>query len=226
MRTGIELVVFDVNETLSDLAGMVPRFEEGGAPGHLAPTWFAAVLRDGFALTAVGEAPAFADVAAGVLRGVLSGLELDRSLDEAVAHVLGGFTALELHPDVVAGVEALTARGLRLVTLSNGAASVAEALLGAAGIRDRFDRLLSVAAAGAWKPAGRAYAYALSECDVPAERAVLVAVHPWDVDGARRAGLATCWLNRRGAPYPGVFGAADVEVAALPELAGLLRPGT
>ena len=221
--TGVELVVFDVNETLSDLTGMAPRFEEVGAPGHLAATWFAAVLRDGFALTVVGAAPAFADVAAGVLRGVLTGQHLDRSLEEAVEHVLGGLAALELHPDVAPGVEALTERGLRLVTLSNWSASVAETLLGAAGVRDRFNRLLSVAEAGAWKPAPQAYAYALAECGVPAERAVLVAVHPWDVDGARRAGLTTCWLNRSGAPYPGVFAAADVEVASLSELAGHLR---
>lgn len=50
------LLVFDVNETLSDMSPMGQRFEDVGAPAHLAKTWFAVLLRDGFALTAVTRA--------------------------------------------------------------------------------------------------------------------------------------------------------------------------
>lgn len=46
----------------------------------------------------------------------------------------------DVHPDVAAGVRALAAAGLRLVTLSNGAVGVAEGLLGRAGVRERADR--------------------------------------------------------------------------------------
>lgn len=52
------LVLFNVNETLSDLEPLRARFEEVGAPGALLETWFARTLRDGFALTAAG---AYAD---------------------------------------------------------------------------------------------------------------------------------------------------------------------
>ncbi len=45
------LIVFDVNETLSDLEPMAQRFTDIGLPAQLATTWFAQVLRDGFALT-------------------------------------------------------------------------------------------------------------------------------------------------------------------------------
>jgi len=219
----VELVVFDVNETLSDMSAMAGRFEAVGAPGTLAATWFAAVLRDGFALTAAGESPRFAEVAAAVLHGVLSGVQLDRPLEEAADHVLSGFSELDVHPDVVPGIMGLRAAGLRLVTLSNGGTSVAEALLGRAGIRHHLEELLSVEGDGPWKPTARSYACALTKCGVPAERAMLVAVHPWDVHGARRAGMATCWLNRSGVPYPDVFAPADVEVDSLPALVGHLR---
>jgi len=50
-----ELLIFDVNETLSDMSPMVDRFEDVGAPSHVARSWFAGLLRDGFALTVVGE---------------------------------------------------------------------------------------------------------------------------------------------------------------------------
>jgi 2-haloacid dehalogenase len=52
---------------------------------------------------------------------------------------------------------------------------------------------------------------------------MLVAVHPWDVDGAARAGLATAWVDRDGAPYPAYFTAPDLTVGSLTELAAKVR---
>ncbi|MEO7745098.1 MAG: haloacid dehalogenase type II [Actinomycetota bacterium] len=218
-----EVIVFDVNETLSDLAPMAQRFEDVGAPGHLAATWFAGVLRDGFALTAVGTTARFADLATAVLATVLHPVDLDRPLTDATQHVLAGFTELTVHPDVGPGVRALTADGLRLITLSNGAASVAQGLLARADLGDAFEATLSVEDAGVWKPAAGSYRWAAERCGVEPAAMMLVAVHPWDVDGAHRAGLQTAWVNRAGAPYPSTFTAPDLEVASLVELAERLR---
>jgi 2-haloacid dehalogenase len=217
-----KLLVFDVNETLSNMALMANRFEDVGAPVHLAKTWFASLLRDGFALTVSGVNPRFAELGAEGLRGSLDGLSLNRSLDEAVDHIMGGFAALQVHPDVPEGIQALTDLGIRLVTLSNGSASVAQRLAGA-GIEDRFERLLSGEEAGAWKPAAAAYAYAVAECEVDPMDAMLVAVHPWDTDGALRAGLASAWVNRSGARYPGHFRRPNLEATSLVHLAEQLR---
>lgn len=223
-----DVVVFDVNETLSDLAPLDQRFAAVGAPPGTRRLWFASVLRDGIALAAAGATAPFAEVAAETLRGLLraeTGAETGAGtgdVEAAVEHVMSGFAALGVHPDVVPGVKGLAALGLRLVTLSNGAASVAEGLLDRAGLRPRFERLLSVEDAGVWKPAPGAYHFGLTACGVTASEAMLVAVHPWDVDGAGRAGMATAWLNRSGAPYPAFFRPPDVEVTSLPELADLL----
>jgi 2-haloacid dehalogenase len=216
------VLVFDVNETLSDLSPMAQRFADVGAAGELAKAWFAGVLRDGFALTVHGDDPDFADLAAAGLRTTLNAVDLDRSLDDAVAHVMRGFSDLPVHPDVVPGIEALAGLGLRLVTMSNGATSVADGLLQRAGVRDRFERLMSVEVAGIWKPAPQAYAYAVSECGVEPAEAMLVAVHPWDTDGAARAGLRSAYVNRTGTPYPPHFRSPDVEVDSLTALAGML----
>ena len=217
------LLVFDVNETLSDMAPMAGRFEDIGASGHLAKLWFAELLRDGFALTASGTIESFATLGAEALRVRLGDQPLDRPLEDAVDHVMQGFSELSVHPDVVDGVRALSRLGLRLVTLSNGSATVAETLLRGAGVREVFERLLTVEDAGAWKPAARAYAYAVGECGVEPEDAMLVAVHPWDIDGASRAGLATAWINRSRGDYPSYFTAPDVEAASLVELGNALR---
>jgi 2-haloacid dehalogenase len=213
------VIVFDVNETLSDMSPLGRRFEDIGAPAHLAKTWFAGLLRDGFALTTVGASEPFARIAAEALRVALDGLSLNREAEDAVQHVMEGFATLGVHPDVPDGVRALHDLGIRLVTLSNGSASVAEALFDRAGIRSDFEALLSVEEAGVWKPATAAYAYALDTCGVDPMEAMLVAVHPWDIDGAARAGLATAWVNRAGGHYPEYFSAPDLSPRSLTDLA-------
>ena len=215
------VIAFDVNETLSDLSPLGARFLEVGASASAAPLWFASVLRDGFALTAAGENPPFAGVAREQLLCQLADVHLNRSLEEAVRHVMEGFASLELHADVASGLDRLHEDGFRLVTLSNGAASVADRLLTSANVRDRFERLLSVEDAGAWKPSARAYEYAAQECEVKPEEMVLVAVHPWDIDGAQRAGLQTAWVNRSGAAFPATFLEPTYTVSGIDQLTEL-----
>jgi 2-haloacid dehalogenase len=216
------VVVFDVNETLSDMSPMADRFADLGVPGSMAEQWFAALLRDGFALTAAGASERFSVVAVSLKNTLLAPEQLDRGLDEAVHHVMSGFTALPVHPDVPDGVRALRDLELRLVTLTNGSTAVGEQLLTQAGIRDAFELLLSVEDAGAWKPDPASYAYAARTCGVDASQMLLVAVHPWDIDGARRAGLSAAWVSRSGADYPGHFRSPTHTVRVLPELAALL----
>jgi 2-haloacid dehalogenase len=217
------VVVFDVNETLSDMAPMAVRFADVGAPEQLARLWFASLLRDGFALTAAGGQERFAVLGEQGLRGVFAGVSLNRDLDAAVEHVMAGFLALPVHPDVPAGVRALRAAGLRLVTLTNGSTGISDNLLASAGLRDEFEALLSVEDAGAWKPARAAYEYAARRCGTEPGDMLLVAVHPWDVDGAARAGMATAWINRTGTPYPEYFTAPRYTITALDDLADRLE---
>ncbi|SNR52429.1 haloacid dehalogenase type II [Blastococcus mobilis] len=211
-------VVFDVNETLSDMQPMAQRFADVGAPEHLAKLWFTMVLRDGFALAAARSQQPFAKLAAGALRTLFSDLDLEQDLDAAVDHILTGFSRLPVHGDVADGARSLRDAGLRLVTLSNGASQVADQLLTSAGIRDCFDRLLSVEDAAAWKPARAAYEYAARVCEAELTDMMLVAVHPWDIDGAGRAGMETVWINRTGAPYPDYFTPPTQTVPSLTDL--------
>ncbi|HEV7207615.1 MAG TPA: haloacid dehalogenase type II [Mycobacteriales bacterium] len=217
-----QVIVFDVNETLSDLTPMGTRFADVGAPAALIRTWFAVLLRDGFALTAAGGQDRFARLADGAMRSVLTGVALNRGMDEAVDHVMAGFAELPVHADVPGGVRALRAAGIRLVTLTNGAVRTADELLTRAGLRAEFEALHSVDETTAWKPAPAAYAYICQACAAPPAELMLVAVHPWDIDGAARAGLRTAWLNRGGASFPAYFTAPELDVSSLGELADRL----
>jgi 2-haloacid dehalogenase len=215
------VIVFDVNETLSDMSPMGQSFAEAGAPEHLAKLWFATLLRDGFALAAAVDAARFGDLGTEILAGLLTQAGLPDP--EGTARRLASSVAdLPLHPDVPDGVRALRAAGHRLVTLTNGSAQVAERLFSAAEIRDEFEQLLSVEDAPAWKPHPASYRYAAQQCGTREEEMLLVAVHPWDIHGAARAGLRTAWINRLGAPYPSYFARAEIEVASLSQLPSAL----
>jgi 2-haloacid dehalogenase len=172
------VVVFDVNETLSDMKPLRARFQEVGAPGHLLDTWFAATLRDGFALTAAGEYREFAAVAKAALRVVLS------SVDGLNGLAVGTFAR--------------------------------------AGVLDLLERRMSVSEPRRWKPAPEAYRFAAQACGVPIGQTALVAVHPWDIDGANRAGMTTGWIDRTGSPYPDSFLPGDVTGRSLPAVAAAL----
>ncbi len=49
---------------------------------------------------------------------------------------------------------------------------------------------------------------------------MLVAAHPWDIQGADQSGLMTGYVARGAASFPCVMKAPDVQNASLTELIG------
>jgi 2-haloacid dehalogenase len=213
-----EVLVLDVNETLSDMEPLRARFEAAGLPGRSLETWFAATLRDGFALTAAGSYGNFRTIGGDVLRSMLVSEGLDAE-ETTIGGVLSGFAELDVHPDVTPGLQRLHDLGVRLVTLTNGAAAMSERMFTEAGVLPLLEHRLDVEAPGRWKPHPASYQYAAEVCGVEVDRMALVAVHPWDIDGARRAGLQGFHLDRRATPYPEAFLAPDLQVPDLTALA-------
>ncbi len=219
------LCVLDVNETLSDMSPLAQRFEQVGLAGQH-EAWFASVLRDGFALSLVGAAPVFREVGTALLQSRLAvaGVTGDRA-DDAVATVLGGFAELPLHPDVAPGLRRLHEAGVRLVPLTNGGTAMSDRLFDNAGLLPLLERRLSVEDVGPWKPHPAPYAHALAETGVDAGAAMLVAVHPWDIQGARSAGLRTAWIRRGAEQWPGCFEEPELVASGLDDLAARLLDG-
>jgi 2-haloacid dehalogenase len=220
-----DVLVLDVNETLSDMEPLRARFEAVGLPGHTLDAWFAATLRDGFALTAADSYGSFRVIGADLLRGLLVAEGLDAS-DQSIDSVLSGFTQLRLHPDVAPGLVRLHDLGFRLVTLTNGKAAMSEPMFAEAGVLPLLEHRLDVEKPGRWKPHSAPYRFAAEVCGVEPDRMALVAVHPWDIDGARRAGMQGYYLDRRQTPYPQAFLPPDLTVPDLESLADALGRAT
>jgi len=136
-----------------------------------------------------------------------TGDALDHALDrfglvvdeEARARLLGAWLDVHPYPEVTAALDRLrTTR--RLAVLSNGNPDMLEAGLAAAGLRDRFEHVLSVDDVGVFKPHPAVYELATKAFGLPAERILFVSSNGWDAFGARAFGMPVAWVNRGGAP--------------------------
>jgi 2-haloacid dehalogenase len=210
MRSRPEVVAFDVNETLLDLAPVRSTLVELGQPEHLLPAVFARTLLTGFAAAATGPWFRFRDAFDAAL-AQSSGLSPgDRS------RVAEAFGELVPHPDVEPALRLLAAAGVRAVTLSHGGPGIAEAGLERGGVLPLVEATLTSESIRAWKPAREVYLWAAGRCGVAPDRMALVAAHGWDVQGAQHAGLTGAWFPRAERVYPAVYEPAHVVADDLP----------
>lgn len=215
----IAAVAFDVLGTVFSLAPLRGRLEVAGLPGHTLETWFAESLRDAFAMAASGNG-SFAP-----LQEVLSanldalfhrhGVVLGRVRKGGV---LAGLEELQAYPDAAEAFRILADAGLQVLAVSNGARASTEALLDKAGLRDAVRHVVSVDEVGLSKPRREVYRHAAERAGVAPEHLALAAAHPWDVHGAKLAGLVAGFVSR-GLPFPPVMTAPDVEGAELADVA-------
>jgi 2-haloacid dehalogenase len=127
--------------------------------------------------------------------------------------------SLPPHPDAKEAFALLHQAGIRVFALSNGAASATRSLLEKAGMIDLVEEILSVDDVQRSKPRPEVYLHAVETAKARPGEMMLVAAHPWDINGAKAAGLLGGYVCR-GVPYPAdVMTAPDVEGDSLAEVA-------
>lgn len=210
--------VFDVNETLLDLAALDPLFERAFGDAGVRRAWFQQVLQSAFVATITGAYSDFGAVGAAALQ-MTAEREGVRLSEEDRRAILGGMRELPPHPEVPAALDLLRDAGLRLAALTNNTAEVAEAQLENAGLSDRFEKILSADAVRRLKPAPEPYLAAAEALGVETSGTRLVAAHAWDVAGALRAGCAAAFVARPGMVLDPLVEPPDVVGADLSEVA-------
>jgi 2-haloacid dehalogenase len=208
----VRALVFDVFGTLVDWrTGIAEAFRSSGVsgdPDELADDWRAR-YRPILAEVNEGSRP-WGDFDA-LHRSTLGDLLSERGLDLPVEARLGLVDAwhrLDPWPDVRAGLEELRRRRVT-ATLSNGHMALLVDLARHGDLR--FDCLLSAELARAYKPAPEPYRTAARLLGVQRDELMLVAAHPWDLEGARAAGLRTAFIDRPLEYGPGSPGRADPD---------------
>jgi len=207
--------VFDVNETLLDLAALDPLFERAFGDASVRRLWFSQVLQSAFVATMTDAYVTFGEAAGAALTMTeeRQGIEIS---DGDRQEILGGLRDLPPHPEVPESLDRLREAGFRLATLTNSAQEVAEAQIQNAGLTDRFEQVLSADSAKRLKPAAAPYRMAARSLGVPDREVRLVAAHAWDVAGALRAGCAAAFVTRQ--PFDPLVEEPDVVGADLAEV--------
>ncbi|MEO6809253.1 MAG: haloacid dehalogenase type II [Isosphaeraceae bacterium] len=121
-------------------------------------------------------------------------------------------------PDAAPALAKLRDDGHELMAFSNGLEANVRAVLGHAGILDYLEGVVSADDIETFKPDPRAYHHLLGRLSRPSGETWVVSANPWDVLGAKAAGLQAVWVQR----HPQVFDTWDVEpdliVTSLEEL--------
>lgn len=212
-----EAAVFDVIETIFPLETLRPRLAALDLGGEL-DLFFTRILRDAFALDATGTFKPFREIATGALEVLAAQRGLDHPDRAAIEAVMDGFASLDPAPDVRPAMERLRAAGVTVATLSNGGVEATRGLLARAGLLPLVSRVMGVDEIRRYKPGKAIYLHAATALGVAPARLAMIAVHAWDLEGARRAGLVTGWASRHERRWHPAMQPPDVSGANLVEV--------
>ena len=199
--------VFDAYGTLFNLHAAAERHQESIGPRwqQLSQTWRTKHLEYTWVHSLSGRPASFWELA-------------QRSLDYAIASVgaavstdvreklLAAYRTMDAYPEVTEVLAALKARGARVAILSNGDPDMLEDAVRAGKLGNLFDAVLSVTAAGIFKPAPAVYRLATERFGCQRGDISFQSSNRWDIAGAKAFGFHTVWINRTAAPdeYPGL----------------------
>ncbi|MGH8640519.1 MAG: haloacid dehalogenase type II [Burkholderiales bacterium] len=154
-------------------------------------------------------------------------ISLDYTLERAgvphtqdeVKRLVSEIERLRPFPDVLQALGRLESR-YRLVILSNGDPDMLEAIKPHLGFA--FDRMISVAEAGAFKPHAAAYRKAAEMLGARPQEVLFVANHAFDCVGAKAVGMRSAFIDRRKRPFGDWPYQPDLVVGDFRELADAL----
>jgi len=112
--------------------------------------------------------------------------------------------------------------GVQRAVLSNGAPAMLDAVVKSGGLSDLLDDVLSVEAAGIFKPAPAVYQLACDRFDCAPRDICFLSSNAWDAAGAAHFGFRVVWVNRFGQVRERLPGRPLREIRSLEPLPALL----
>lgn len=224
-RWTVDALVFDAYGTLFDVHSVTARAEAllPGNGAELSRQWRAKQLEytwlTSMMTSATWPRPDFAAVTAQALDFALAALGKELAAPQR-EELLDAYLGLAPFADVPGALAALAPRPRWI--LSNGTLAMLEPLVQASRLDVHLDGILSVDAAGIFKPSPRVYQLAVERLGLPPQRIGFVSSNGWDAIGAKAFGFTAFWINRTGAPVDRHGPAPDCTIASLGDLPGLL----
>jgi FMN hydrolase / 5-amino-6-(5-phospho-D-ribitylamino)uracil phosphatase len=143
--------------------------------------------------------------------------DAEHHADAAIEVFYTARNTIEFYPDSMAALNRLTQR-FPVAALTNGNAD-----LHRIGIADHFVHFIAARNEGHAKPDTPIFNATCQRLGVLNHEVLHIGDDPLlDIEGARRAGLRSCWINRRQEVWPEQYAAPDLRFDTLTELADWL----
>lgn len=193
-------LLFDVNETLLDMAGLDPALTEALGSPSLRGEWFARLLHTSVVANYTGGYRSFGAIGVDTLVYMASRRGLVLS-DGAAKEIVAKMLSLPPHSEVPGALRRLQAAGFRMATLTNSSNEAVATQMRNAGLDNLFDRMISVEEVRLFKPAPQVYQRAAQLLEIDLGGGLLIAAHDWDILGARVVGMPGGYLARPGSVW-------------------------
>lgn len=188
---------FDVYGTLVDPLEMERHLRAllGGQAGPFAARWREKQLEYTFRRGLMGRYVSFDVCTYQALQYVIAAVGIEVSAADQM-HLLEQYRQLAAFPEAISAIERLKAAGHTVVAFSNGVETTVRALLDHAGILAHLDDIISVDNLRTFKPDPAVYTYLARRVGYAVNATWLVSGNPFDVIGAKAAGLRAAWIHR------------------------------
>lgn len=219
-----KVIIFDVNETLLDLAPLKKSVGQAlGGREDLLPLWFSTMLHYSLVETLSNDYHNFGEIGTAALMMVADAQGIELTYNQAKTSIATPLSSLPAHADVKPALQVLSKSDYQLVSLTNSSFEGVEAQFKYAGLTDFFDKRYSVEQIKKYKPHPDTYKIVLDDLGVKPEEVLMVAAHAWDLMGAKNAGMQTAFIARPGKTLYPLTAKPDYIVSNLQELAAILE---
>lgn len=227
IKRDITICMFDLYGTVVDMQNgltraVAPYLKAKGWPGdpsRLVTWWRRAHFENSMIDALLGQTHTpYREIGRISLSYTLERAGVAHTQDE-VRKLVAEIERLKPFPDVVEALARLK-RKYRLVILSNGDRDMLQAISPHLGIE--FDRIISVAEAGCFKPHAATYRKAAEIMAARPGEILFVANHAFDCVGAKAIGMRTAFIDRRQRPFGGWPYQPDLVAGNFKQLADFL----
>jgi 2-haloacid dehalogenase len=227
LKSSIRVCMFDQYGTVVDMQGGLRDVAAGFLAGkgwagdpNAFVTWWRRMHFENSMIDALlqREHTPYREIGHLSVRQVMDRAGIPHTEDE-VRFLVAAIERLRCFPEVPEALARIGAR-YRLAVLSNGDPDMLEEARKYHGIR--FDAVISVAEANAFKPHRATYEMAARRMGVAMDQVLFVANHEFDCVGAKAAGMRTVFVDRRRRPFARWPHQPDLIVSSMTELADLL----
>jgi 2-haloacid dehalogenase len=189
-------LAFDVYGTLVDPSGMAEHLahELGAKAVEFADYWREKQLEYSFRRALMDNYADFSICTSDALNFTCRRFKAEIS-PERRSELLRLYRRLPRFGDVTPALHSLR-DGFRLFAFSNGKRSDIDAVLSNASILEYFDGIVTADDVRSFKPDPAVYSYARRATGAWSSPLWLVSSNPWDIIGARSAGLSSAWVQR------------------------------